>query len=491
MPCRKQRSSFDQVYEFDRGKIVAYRDWRLSFRKIGSRVGRNQTTVMRICDRLMQEGMTDVFDRIHHSAPLHVLTSKFCVMHRHTGPAPGIMVWGSIGYLSRTPLVRIAGTLNSQRYISEVLEPVVLPYLQGLPTAIFQQDNARPHVVRIVQRFFVNRQIELLPWPAHSPDLLPIENMWSMVAQQLTQITSCHIRSTLITCGSSLLCYTPITHPNTSLHLGRPLKILTKYRHSWSRQSGKLGNVHTKNEDTVALRKFCEQIKVELGAKDGDRIDLTGLHGDSRSGRPLTSTTVHTIAQFDRLATPDGTILVTVQGDKLRPAIITVHDLGMNASSTFRRFIHLYDVKRLMEKFCLYHITVPGHELGATAITPRCLKEEDFQRCLDIWKKMEKVYRDCDSDYSGNLKIKFYYISTITRLLSIEQGVEKLNRRIHQLENTMENTVKSVSKNSERIQQIEKRIEFTEIKMRESNLIFYGVEKKENETSEESLAKIK
>ncbi|GFV90130.1 hypothetical protein TNCV_4378461 [Trichonephila clavipes] len=65
-----------------------------------------------------------------------------CVMHRHTGSAPDNMVWGSIGYYSRTPLVRIAGTLSIQRYISEVLEPVVLPYLQSLATAIFQQDNA-------------------------------------------------------------------------------------------------------------------------------------------------------------------------------------------------------------------------------------------------------------------------------------------------------------------------------------------------------------
>ncbi|GFX35166.1 transposable element Tcb1 transposase [Trichonephila clavipes] len=65
-----------------------------------------------------------------------------CVMHRHTCPAPGIMVWGGIGYHSRTPLVRTAVTLNSQRYISKVLEPVVLPYHQGLATAIFQQDNA-------------------------------------------------------------------------------------------------------------------------------------------------------------------------------------------------------------------------------------------------------------------------------------------------------------------------------------------------------------
>ncbi|GFV23687.1 transposable element Tcb1 transposase [Trichonephila clavipes] len=74
------------------------------------------------------------------------------------------MVWGGIGYHSRTPLVRIAGTLHSKRYISEVLEPDVLPYLQGLATAILQQDNVRLHVARIVQRVFVNHQIELLPW---------------------------------------------------------------------------------------------------------------------------------------------------------------------------------------------------------------------------------------------------------------------------------------------------------------------------------------
>ncbi|GFX50734.1 transposable element Tcb1 transposase [Trichonephila clavipes] len=83
-------------------------------------------------------------------------------------------LWGSTDIMDK---VRIAGTLNSQRYISEVLEPVVLPYVQVLATAIFQQDNTGPHVTRIDQRFFVNHQIELLPWPARSPDLSPIENM--------------------------------------------------------------------------------------------------------------------------------------------------------------------------------------------------------------------------------------------------------------------------------------------------------------------------
>ncbi|GFT80612.1 transposable element Tc3 transposase [Trichonephila clavipes] len=86
-----------------------------------------------------------------------------CVMQRHTGTALGIMAWGGIGYHSRSPLVRIVGTLNMQRYNSVVLEPVVHSYLQGLATAILQQDEERPHVSCIVQRFFVNHQIELLP----------------------------------------------------------------------------------------------------------------------------------------------------------------------------------------------------------------------------------------------------------------------------------------------------------------------------------------
>ncbi|GFX29158.1 transposable element Tcb1 transposase [Trichonephila clavipes] len=58
MSRRKQQSAFDQISEFDRGRIVAYRDYGLTFREIASRVKRNQTTLMRICNRWMQEGTT-------------------------------------------------------------------------------------------------------------------------------------------------------------------------------------------------------------------------------------------------------------------------------------------------------------------------------------------------------------------------------------------------------------------------------------------------
>ncbi|GFV71300.1 transposable element Tcb2 transposase [Trichonephila clavipes] len=104
-----------------------------------------------------------------------------CIMHRHTDPAFGMMDWGGIGLHCHNPLVRIAGTLNSQCYSFEVLELVFLPYIERLPLSPFPQDNARVHVDRIVQEFFTH-QVELLPWIAYSPDLSLIENMWSMLA---------------------------------------------------------------------------------------------------------------------------------------------------------------------------------------------------------------------------------------------------------------------------------------------------------------------
>ncbi|GFX31460.1 transposable element Tcb1 transposase [Trichonephila clavipes] len=65
MSRRKKRSAFDKVSEFNRGRIVAYQDCGLLFREIGSRVGRNQTTVMRICDRWTQDGTTNRRGRSH------------------------------------------------------------------------------------------------------------------------------------------------------------------------------------------------------------------------------------------------------------------------------------------------------------------------------------------------------------------------------------------------------------------------------------------
>ncbi|GFV76137.1 transposable element Tcb2 transposase [Trichonephila clavipes] len=83
-------------------------------------------------------------------------------VERPTARQRGIMVWGAIAYNSTSPLVRIQGTLNAQRYVQNVLRPVAIPYLQGMPNAIFQQDNSRLHTARISQHAL--RGVQMLPW---------------------------------------------------------------------------------------------------------------------------------------------------------------------------------------------------------------------------------------------------------------------------------------------------------------------------------------
>ncbi|GFW30925.1 transposable element Tcb2 transposase [Trichonephila clavipes] len=67
------------------------------------------------------------------------------------------------------------GTLTGQRYVEDILQPHVGPFLNGLPGEIFQQDNARSHTARVSQDFI--RHFQTLSWSARSPDLSPVEHL--------------------------------------------------------------------------------------------------------------------------------------------------------------------------------------------------------------------------------------------------------------------------------------------------------------------------
>ncbi|GFT91154.1 transposable element Tcb2 transposase [Trichonephila clavipes] len=95
---------------------------------------------------------------------------------RHTARTAGVMVWGAIAYDSRSTLIVMRATLTGQRYVDDILRPHVGPFLNGLPGAIFQQDNARSHTARVAQEFL--RHFQTLPWPARSPDMSPVEHVW-------------------------------------------------------------------------------------------------------------------------------------------------------------------------------------------------------------------------------------------------------------------------------------------------------------------------
>ncbi len=72
----------------------------------------------------------------------------------------------------------------------KVLEQHMLPsrrrLFQGRP-CIFQHDNARPHTASITTSWLRRRRIRVLKWPACSPELSPIENIWRIIKRKMRQ----------------------------------------------------------------------------------------------------------------------------------------------------------------------------------------------------------------------------------------------------------------------------------------------------------------
>nr|XP_013189327.1 unnamed protein product [Amyelois transitella] len=68
-----------------------------------------------------------------------------------------------------------------------------------------------------------------------------------------------------------------------------------------------------------------------------------------------------------RVRTDRGDIVVAVQGDRAKPAILTYHDLGLNYIC-FQPFFNFVDMRALLENFCVYHVNAPGQEEGAPSL---------------------------------------------------------------------------------------------------------------------------
>ncbi len=70
----------------------------------------------------------------------------------------------------------------------DILEHVMLPSadkLYGDADFIFQQDLAPAHTVKGTKSWFNDHGVTVLNWPANSPDLNPIENIWAIVKRKM------------------------------------------------------------------------------------------------------------------------------------------------------------------------------------------------------------------------------------------------------------------------------------------------------------------
>lgn len=112
---------------------------------------------------------------------------------------PRVMVWGAVGFNYKSKLVilpshnakaknsngdEVPWRMNADRYKRLCLQPNVKDWRDR----VFQQDGAPCHKARAVTRYLEGKGVQLLAnWPAHSPVLNVIEELWGWMKLEVSR----------------------------------------------------------------------------------------------------------------------------------------------------------------------------------------------------------------------------------------------------------------------------------------------------------------
>jgi hypothetical protein len=103
---------------------------------------------------------------------------------QHTHPL-SVMVWGDIGTGSRSRLLRCSIYVNAKSYMRMLAEGHIFWFLEqrhGPQGFSWQPDNAPAYGPG---RTVIQEHHHCLSWPGKSPNLSPIETVWSIIKRQI------------------------------------------------------------------------------------------------------------------------------------------------------------------------------------------------------------------------------------------------------------------------------------------------------------------
>jgi len=180
-----------------------------------------------------------------------------------------------------------------------------------------------------------------------------------------------------------------------------------------------------------------------LPAEIGDDIELKAVQLQFPSARTLDKNA--SLYKEERIETAHGILMVAIQGDQKKPALITYHDLGLNHVANFQAFFNFSEMRVLIQNFCIYHINAPGQEEGASTLPEGYIyptMEELAEQISDVVLHFDlKTFTGLGVGVGANILIRFALnhpekVDTLCLLNCIsttagwiEWGYQKLNAR--------------------------------------------------------------